>query len=36
MLFMTTQAVKACKQKPRPDEDLAACADRATQGLANP
>jgi mono/diheme cytochrome c family protein len=36
LLFMTTQAVKSCKQKPRAGEDLAACADRATGGLAKP
>ncbi|HSK03108.1 MAG TPA: hypothetical protein VK932_17775, partial [Kofleriaceae bacterium] len=36
MLFMTTQAVKACKKQPRAGEDLAACADRATEGLAKP
>ncbi len=36
MLFMTMQSVKACKQKPRPGEDLGACAERATAGLAKP
>lgn len=36
MLFMSMQAVKACKQQPRAGEDLAACAARVTEGLARP
>jgi len=36
MLFMATQAVKACKQQPRAGESLDACAARATAGLVKP
>jgi hypothetical protein len=36
MLFMTMQAVKACKKQPRAGEELGACSERVTEGLVKP